>query len=294
MTGLPHWVSGIFDKKRCGLATLRCTKNKSDTESFIGSESERSSKRGDRVQDGTDRIGKWRNVPHCGRIGGGSAASNKPGAIRFAGDLAPFFGHHQMQEPRPFFCFGAGASGTEDGAAFSQELSLHEEIAEDRMGQIRPRNCEHNLSVTCQLERTMRAGMIRQRNPSYFHVVFRRHTDFRVDFQVASALAKLSLGFRKGHLITFSRTQSRLISSGPEFSGRDIAHINESSPAIARGIFTPTRDCQITPATVSAARGTDGKVITAIGEKLNLRGCQSGTVEDAHFFGCRRIMTNSK
>src|ERR1700730_4978246 len=130
----------------------------------------------------------------------------------------------------------------------------------------------------------MGAGKIRQGDPSHFDVVFRRNPDFGLDFQVASVLAKLSLGLRKGHLITFSRTQRRLISGGPEFSGRAIAHINESSPAIARGILPPTRDCQITPAAVSPSRATDGEMITAIGKKLNLRCCQGGTVEDAHFF----------
>src|ERR1700730_5605446 len=130
----------------------------------------------------------------------------------------------------------------------------------------------------------MGAGMIRQGDPSHFDIVFGRNPDFRLDFQVASALAKLSLGLRKGRLVTFSRTQRRLISSRPEFSGRAIAHINESSPAIARSILPPTRDYQVTPAAVSAARVTDGEVITAIGEKLNLRCCQSWTVKDAHIF----------
>jgi len=35
---------------------------------------------------------------------------------------------------------------------FPQELGLHEEIAEDRMGQISPRSREHHLGVTRQLD----------------------------------------------------------------------------------------------------------------------------------------------
>jgi hypothetical protein len=35
-------------------------------------------------------------------------------------------------------------------------------------------------------------------------------------------------------------------------------------------------------------------MITAVREKLDLRGRQIGAIEDAHFFGSRRRMTNSK
>src|SRR5258708_17879191 len=115
----------------------------------------------------------------------------------------------------------------------------------------------------------MGAGMIRQGDPSHFDVVFRRNPDFRLDFQVASALAKLSLGLRKGRLVTFSRTQRRLISSRTEFSGRAIAHINESYPAIARRILPPTRDYQDTQAAVCADSVSDSVVTSGICKMSN-------------------------
>src|SRR5258708_38891224 len=111
--------------------------------------------------------------------------------------------------------------------------------------------------------------MIRHSDSAHFHVVFRRNADFRVDFQVASVLTKLGLSFRKDRLVIFGRLHSRLISGRPEFSGRNIAQINEGSPAIACGVLAPTRDRQVTPAAVSASRGNDPKVVAAVWDKSN-------------------------
>src|SRR5258708_19479972 len=94
---------------------------------------------------------------------------------------------------------------------FPQELGLHEEIAEDRMSQIRPRSREHQLSVTRQLDGAFGVGMIRQSDSSHFDVVFRRNADFGVDFQVTSTLPKLGLLFAKHPLLTFARPPTRPI-----------------------------------------------------------------------------------
>src|SRR5260370_37461259 len=107
-------------------------------------------------------------------MGRGSTAPDKPGAIRFAGDLPAWFYHHQVQEPRPLFGFGAGAPGAENGSMFPQELCLNEEIAEDRMSQISPRSRTHHLSVTRQLDCEFGLCMIHKSVSTPIDVVFRR------------------------------------------------------------------------------------------------------------------------
>src|SRR6202022_3174587 len=124
--------------------------------------------------------------------------------------------------------------------------------------------------------------MVRKGHASQLHVVFRRNADFHADIQVAVTAAKLGARSRKNNLVVFGRSQGRLISYGPEFSGRWIAQINKIPPAIASGILAPAGNRQIAPSTVAAAGVADRHVITAVGQEVDLRTARSGGVEDSH------------
>ena len=75
----------------------------------------------------------------------------------------------------------------------------------------------------------------------------------RVDFQAGLSLAKLRAGLREDGFVAFGGAQGGLMGGGPEFSRRQIAQINKSPPAIARGILAPAGDGQVAPAAVAAA-----------------------------------------
>jgi hypothetical protein len=81
-----------------------------------------------------------------------AAASDKAGAIRFAGNFALTIALnlHQMQQPRRLFLLGTGAAGAENGGRFAREFRLHEEIAERRMRRVRVLLGEHHFRVTRQ------------------------------------------------------------------------------------------------------------------------------------------------
>ena len=104
-------------------------------------------------------LDKRRVALHGGGVGQGSAASDKFGAVGFAGDLALFaaLAHHQMQQPGRLFFLGAGAAGAENGGAWAHELGLHEQIAESGMGRVRRREREHHFGIAGQFDRTRRA-----------------------------------------------------------------------------------------------------------------------------------------
>ena len=89
-----------------------------------------------------------------GRLGQGPASADEAGAVGFAGDLALLaaLAHHEIQEPRRLFPFGAGAAGAKHGGARAHELGLHEQIAEGGMGRVRRRGRQHNLGVTGQFD----------------------------------------------------------------------------------------------------------------------------------------------
>src|ERR1035438_10925312 len=83
-------------------------------------------------------------------------------------------------------------------------------------------------------------------------------------------------------LVALGLAKGWLICGGPKISRHEIAQINKRSPAIARGIFTPSGDRQIAPATVAAAGAADDDMIAAVGQEMNLRYRWRGIREYAH------------
>src|SRR5438045_3820770 len=103
-----------------------------------------------------------------------------------------------------------------------------------------------------------------------------------MQFEIAMALTKFGSGLCENGFVIFCRAQSRLISGGPEFSGRHVAQIDERAPVIAGRILAPAGDGEIFPATISATGIADGDMIAAIGKEMNLRRSQDGALEDPH------------
>src|SRR5205807_4673765 len=121
--------------------------------------------------------------------------------------------------------------------------------------------------------------MIGQGHATQLDVVFGRNAQLGMHLQIAMTLAELRPSLRENGLVILCRAQCRLISSGPEFSRRHVAQIEERAPAIAGRILAPAGNGKIVPATVTAAGVADGDVVAAIGKKMNLRCARSGTFE---------------
>src|SRR5438132_1826783 len=124
--------------------------------------------------------------------------------------------------------------------------------------------------------------MIGQGNTTQLDVVFGRNARLRMNLEITMALTEFRAGLGENSFVIFCRAQRRLISGGPEFSGRHIAQIDERAPVIASRILAPTGNGEIFPATVSAAGIADGDVIAAVGKEMNLRCPRHGSLEDPH------------
>src|SRR5664279_2538198 len=107
--------------------------------------------------------------------------------------------------------------------------------------------------------------MVGESHAAQLDVVFGRDADFGVDFHTGLELAKLGAGLSENGFATFGHPPARLMGGGPEFVGGQVAYINKSAPAIARGIFAPAGDGEVPPAAVAAAGAADHDVIGAIG-----------------------------
>ena len=148
----------FFHVRQRGFPAFGHAKNQVNDGGFMGRQSYRAPQRNDWIQHGTDGVGQRRTALHRGRVGQGSAAPDKSGAIGFAGNLPLFtaLAHHQMQQPRRPFLLGTGAAGAENGGGFLREFRLHEEIAESGMRRVRVRHREHHFRVTGQFNLSRR------------------------------------------------------------------------------------------------------------------------------------------
>src|SRR4029077_7435064 len=124
--------------------------------------------------------------------------------------------------------------------------------------------------------------MIGQGDTPQLDVVFGRNAQLRMNLEITMALAEFRAGLGENSFVIFCRAQRRLISGGPEFSGRHIAQIEERAPVIASRILAPAGDGEIFPATVTAAGIADGDGVAAIGKKMTLWRARRGTFENSH------------
>src|SRR5207247_10933637 len=122
--------------------------------------------------------------------------------------------------------------------------------------------------------------MIGQGDTPQLDVVFGRNAQLGMDLEGAMALAEFRPGLCENRFVILCRAQRRLMSGGPEFSGRHVAQIEECAPAIAGRILAPAVNGEIVPATVAAAGVADGDVLAAIGKQMDLRRERSRTFEN--------------
>ena len=133
------------------------------------------------------------------------------------------------------------------------------------MGSVRRGKREHDFGITGQFDDALRVGMVGESHPAQLDIVFGRDADFGVDFQAGVMLAKLGPGLSEDGFAPFGGAPARLMGGGPEFAGGQIAQIDKSAPAIARGILAPAGDSQLPPAAVAAARVADHHMIAPVG-----------------------------
>src|SRR5688500_11469481 len=98
---------------------------------------------------------------------------------------------------------------------------------------------------------------------------------------VVIATAEFRAALRVDRLVVSCLLKRWLMRGGPELAAFDIAQVTECSPAVAGGVLVPAGHCQVPPAAVPAAGGSDSDVVAAVREQMNFRRRCSGRCKDA-------------
>ena len=108
------------------------------------------------------------------RVGRGSAASDKAGAIRLVRRLVGnrFRRGQQMKHPRHLFPRCAWPPRAQDSLALGQDFGLHEQVTEGAMSQVGIQRRKHDFGVTRHLDVTATGRQVSERNPANLDVVF--------------------------------------------------------------------------------------------------------------------------
>src|SRR6516225_6627877 len=137
------------NKRQRRFPTVCHSENKIQADALPGRQADALPERDDRIEYGASGVGKGRSIQHGRRARRRLPAADKPGAIRFAGNdvrQAVLTGQ-KMQEPWRPFSFRAGAPPAEKRRIY--ELSLHKQITEDWMCQVRPGRRQYDFGVAC-------------------------------------------------------------------------------------------------------------------------------------------------
>ena len=206
------------------------------------------------------------------------------GFEREVGRLRP--GHrHQVQEPARSLVAAACTACAQHGALRPHDLGLHEQLAEGRVQGVRHGRCERDFDVTRDLDRAPLARVVDQPDATQLDVLLGRDRDLRarLDQLPVDAVAAMELGapLREDGLVLLRLAQRGLRGIRPERAGRHVAHVAEAAPVVARGVLLPTRQRDVLPAAVAAARGGEEQVIARVRQQLNLRHRRVGARNDA-------------
>ena len=144
------------------------------------------SNRDNRIKHRAIGIGKRGDLVERGRVGDRAAATDEFGPVRFVGRAARrrALRGHQMEHPRRFLAGRARPARAENGLRVTEDLGLHEQIAEGRVREVGVQRSDDDFRVTGQLDGAGLGRKIRQRYAADFDVVFGRHGDFRVGVNV--------------------------------------------------------------------------------------------------------------
>ena len=238
----------------------------------------------DRIEDGALAVGKGL-VAVQGRGGcERPLAADEPQTIGFVGRLADRGAphRHHMRHPRgAFFGRTRTARGVDRLTAVDQ-LGLHEQIAERRMGFVLRLRRQHDLGIAGDLDGPRRLRTVGQRHTPQFDVVLGRDADLGVGLELAVAAAELGPGLCEDRFIALGGPGRWLPGARPHRAGFHIADVAEAAIAVARRILAPTRDRQIAPAAVPAAGAGHDHVVAAVGQQMGVHRRAAGIGEHAH------------
>ena len=101
--------------------------------------------------------------------------------------------------------------------------------------------------------------------------------------EIVVAAAELCPPFRENRLVSLGSLQGWLMRIRPKHAARDFADVAKRTPVVAGGIFPPTRNGKVFPATVAATRVGDHHVVTAIRQQLHFRRWRVRAGQYAHW-----------
>jgi hypothetical protein len=95
-----------------------------------------------------------------------------------------------MKHPWSQLLWGAGPALAEDCPNIAQNLGLHKELLEGRMGDVRAQIPQDNLRVARDVQRPGHGREIRDAHPAQFHIVRGGHRDVGLHLDIVIATLK--------------------------------------------------------------------------------------------------------
>ena len=132
------------------------------------------------------------------------------------------------------------------------------------MGGLRGGRRKDDLEISGDLDRPSAVTGVPDRDAPQLDVVLGGDADLRVDVQAEVVVPELHASLREDRLLPLRCLHDGLRRSRPVFTGRGVAQVQESAPAVARGVLAPARERDVAPAAVAAAILAHHKVIAAI------------------------------
>src|ERR1035441_121474 len=159
---------------------------------------------------------------------------------------------HQVAQPRRALFARARATGADNRLLWTEDLRLHEQVAEGRMERVGSRRSQHYFRVAGDFDGLARTRGIGDADAPQLDIVLRRDGDLgmRVESQVAAPELRARVG--EDGFVTVGRLQSGLEGGRPEFARGQQADVAEGAPVVAGAVFAPARHREIVPPAVSA------------------------------------------
>ena len=229
--------------------------------------------RADRVEHGAGRARQRAAVEHD-RVGRRAAAADEARPIglpfdRAAQARAVDAEHVEADERR--FVGRARPAAEQQAGALRIELGLDEQLAERRVREVVLGTRQHDLGVAGHLDLARLRAAVGDRQPPHLHVVFRRHGDLELRFDVGVAAAERDLVEIEGGLEPVGLLADRLVGGRPDAARPRIAQVDVVGAGVGRRVVAPPRDRDVAPHAEAAAGVGDRRGVAPVREEVRVR-----------------------
>ena len=191
-----------------------------------------------------------------------------------AGDFAPGFDNHRMDQHDRFFIRRTRAALEQERILIGQIFALDKKFVERRMLAVNCLRRQHDFAVTGQFQFSGLVAVVQDIDPPDLDAI-------RADGNSCSQgnfifrTLELDLVRIKQHFLIFRRPPDRLTGGGPERAALAILHINPCAPLVKGGVGVPARQRKLAPLAISAAGVGDQQAGIALRKHVRLR---NGTI----------------